>query len=49
MGGVLSPNLIMTDILLRKATLEDEEGILQITREENLWDGMDYLPFTLSN
>ena len=38
----------MTDILLRKATLEDEEGILQITREENLWDGMDYLPFALN-
>ena len=39
----------MTDIQLRKATLEDEEGILDITRRENLWAGMDYLPFTLHN
>ena len=39
----------MTDIQLRKATLEDEEGILDITRLENLWAGMDYLPFALHN
>ena len=37
------------DIQLRRATLEDEEGILDITRLENLWAGMDYLPFALHN
>ena len=37
----------MTDIQLRKATLEDEQGILDIMKEENLWAGMDYLPFAL--
>merc|ERR1712110_108912 len=42
--------LTMTeDIQLRRATLEDEEGILDITRRENLWAGMDYLPFALHN
>ena len=45
-----SRNIIMTeDIQLRRATLEDEEGILDITRRENLWAGMDYLPFALHN
>ena len=41
--------MTMTDIELRRATLEDEQGILDIMKEENLWAGMDYLPFTLRN
>ena len=41
--------MTMTDIQLRRATLEDEQGILDIMKEENLWDGMDYLPFALHN
>ena len=41
--------MTMTDIQLRRATLEDEQSILDIMKEENLWAGMDYLPFTLHN
>ena len=37
------------DLVLRLAQHEDYEGILGITREEVLWGGMDYLPFTLEN
>ena len=33
--------MTMTDIQLRRATLEDEQGILDIMKEENLWAGMD--------
>ena len=33
--------MTMTDIQLRRATLEDEQGILDIMKEENLWEGMD--------
>ena len=33
--------MTMADIQLRRATLEDEQGILDIMKEENLWEGMD--------
>ena len=37
------------DLILRLANLEDHDGILNITRDEQLYDGMDYLPHALKN
>ena len=37
------------DLILRLANLEDHNGILNITRDEQLYDGMDYLPHALKN
>lgn len=36
-------------IFVRKATVEDLDNILDITRNEFLWNGLDYLPFALKN
>ena len=34
---------------IRLAQLQDHSGILNITRDEDLLSGMDYLPFALKN
>jgi hypothetical protein len=36
-------------LVIRLAQLEDHDGILNMTREENFYGGMDYLPFALKN
>ena len=35
------------DVVLKKAKLEDHDAILSITEEEDLFGGLDYLPFAL--
>ena len=34
---------VATDVSLREATPQDLDGILAITKEEKLWNGLDYL------
>ena len=36
-----------SDLILRPATVSDYDGILGITEGEDLWGGLDYLPFAL--
>ena len=35
------------DLVLSLARLQDHDGILDITKGEDLWGGLDYLPFAL--
>ena len=37
------------DVTIREAFPSDHDSILAITEDEDLWGGMDYLPFTLNN
>ena len=37
------------NLLIRHPQLDDYDGILNITREEDLYSGMDYLPYALKN
>ena len=37
------------DVGIRKADAQDHDPILAITENEDLWDGMDYLPNMLNH
>ena len=37
------------NLLIRQPQLDDYDGILNITIDEDLWGGMDYLPFALKS
>ena len=39
----------MADIVVEKATIDDHDSILDITKDEVLWGGTDYLPHCLNN
>jgi len=38
-----------SEISIRQATKEDFQGIIDITKGEDLWIGLDYIPFALKN
>ena len=38
-----------SDMIIREAVLNDHDDILKITKDENLYDGRDYLPYCLQD
>ena len=40
-------NLTPNDLVYREALVTDHDAILNITKDESLYDGKDYLPYYL--